>query len=58
MAYFVTQIRDKKFRKIAGPFATKEEAEGAVSSARERVCAVDPWSHFDSFGTAMESTQR
>ena len=52
MAYFVTQIRDGKYRKLAGPFDTKQEAEAQVDAQRRRVCAVDLWSDFDSFGVA------
>jgi hypothetical protein len=50
MAFYVTQVRDSKFRKVAGPFTTKGEAEAAVKPAKEQVILRDAWSHFDSFG--------
>lgn len=52
MAFYVTQIRDRKCRKVAGPFFTKEEAEAAVKPAREQVILRDAFSHFDAFGVS------
>ena len=52
MPYYVTQIRDGKFRRISQPFKDKEAAENAVDDCRKRVIENDAWSHFDSFGVA------
>lgn len=52
--FYVTQIRDKKYRKLAGPFATKEEAQLQVETARKKTCEVDLWSQFDSFGVMRD----
>lgn len=57
-AFYVTQVRDRKFRKVAGPFDTREEAEQAVQPARRKVCAADPWSDFDAFGVARLDQSR
>ncbi len=50
MPFYVTQIRDGKFRRISQPYKDKEQAEANVEQCRLRVCAVDCWSDFDAFG--------
>lgn len=53
MPFYVTQIRDNKFRRVSQPFIDKEAAEKQVEPARKYVCSVDPWSDFDAFGVTF-----
>lgn len=50
-SFYVTQVRDGRYRVLAGPFDTHAEALGEVDGLRAKVCAADPFSEFDSFGT-------
>lgn len=50
--FFVTIIRDKRVGWLAGPFDTHGEAESMVGRARAEAEKIDPFSHFDLFGTA------
>lgn len=56
--FYVTMIRDGKAAYLAGPFDNHEEAKGHVEPARNEAWDVDPWSEFDSFGTASVVADR
>lgn len=49
--FYVSQIRDRRMRTLAGPFSTHAEAIAAVPDWKARACAADAFSDFDSFGT-------
>lgn len=54
--FYVTMIREpgprQKVAKLAGPFDRHEDALAHVDRARDVAIEVDPYSHFDAFGTA------
>lgn len=51
--YYVTIARHGKgVSKLAGPFDTHDEAKAHVDRAIEEAVKIDPWAHFDGFGTA------
>lgn len=49
--YFVSLRRGERTALLAGPFATHAEALGLVDRATDEANRVDPWAHFDAFGT-------
>ena len=50
--YYVTMIRDRVgTARLAGPYATHDEALQLVDKVRNIAYNVDPRSHWDSFGT-------
>lgn len=52
--FYVSMIRDKKYRLMAGPFATHDEALKFVEPVRKEAERLDPRSHFDLFGTCSK----
>jgi|HubBroStandDraft_6_1064221.scaffolds.fasta_scaffold808273_3 hypothetical protein len=50
--YYVTMRRAQRTAWLAGPFQTHAEALALVDTTRREAAAVDPWTHFDAFGTA------
>lgn len=56
-AFYATMRREhsdpaKRTAWLAGPFSTHDEASGHVAKAREAAVAMDPWHHFNAFGTS------
>lgn len=49
--YYVSIVRDRRKGLLAGPFTTHTEALATVDRARSEALVVDPWTHFDLFGT-------
>lgn len=50
--YFVSIIRSPtQVGLLAGPFATHQEALDLVPAVRDEAVKVDPFTHFDRFGT-------
>lgn len=49
--YYVSLRRGKRTALLAGPFETLTEAMSKVERAIAVAAEVDPWSHFDLFGT-------
>lgn len=54
--YYVTMIRGKRTAWLAGPFRTHKEALAKVEAATTLAIKIDPWAHFDAFGTASLET--
>lgn len=52
-AYYVSVIDAGRFRLLAGPFPTHEEAEKHVEPARKIAYERDPWAWFYAYGTCM-----
>ena len=50
--YYVTCVDGSRVAQIAGPFQTKEQAEGMVDKANEVGCQVDPKAHFYAWGVS------
>lgn len=50
--YYVTVIRDHKIGWLFGPCADHGIALLMVEPIRKIACAVDPFCHFDAFGTS------
>jgi hypothetical protein len=55
IGFYVTVIRGQRVGWLAGPYATKEEAEGNVQAARNAAYEVDPATHWDAFGVTKLS---
>jgi hypothetical protein len=49
--YYVSLKRGVRTAFIAGPFATHTEALAMVNKAVALANELDPWSHFDAYGT-------
>lgn len=56
--FYVTMIRGTRVAYLAGPFKEHEAALKMVPAAREKACEVDPYAHFDAFGTASLAADR
>lgn len=50
--YYVTMLRGKRVAWLLGPYETHTEALSMVQAAKRKASELDPWSDFDSFGTA------
>lgn len=50
--FYVTMVRGDRVARLAGPFDTKEEADGMVARARDEANKADPRSAFDAFGVS------
>jgi len=57
--YYITMAREgqKEHAWLVGPFGTQEAAQTHVEEARRAASKVDPWSDFDSFGTASYESE-
>jgi hypothetical protein len=49
--YYVSMIRDKRYKLLAGPFATHLDALQMVDPAKREAARLDPFVDFDAFGT-------
>ncbi len=56
-AYYVAIRRGSAFCYAAGPFPDRTTADAWVDPVRDAAYAVDPWTGFDSFGTAHVTTR-
>lgn len=50
--YYVTLRRGKRTALLVGPFTTHTEALQWVDPAQRMASDLDPWAHFDLYGTA------
>lgn len=51
-SFYVTVRRAKRVGWLAGPFSSELEARAMVDDASRLAIELDPWAHFDAFGTA------
>ena len=56
--FYVSVINGNDYRLLAGPYATKEEAENTMPKAREIACKVDERAWFYAFGTCKAETNQ
>lgn len=49
--FYVSMRRGERTAYLAGPFTTHAEALALVPAAEREAIAIDPWAHFDAFGT-------
>lgn len=50
--YYVTLQRDGKTAWLLGPFKEHQRAGDAVAETTAKANELDPWSHFDLYGTS------
>lgn len=52
IGYYVTLQRGKRTAYLLGPFANHDDAKAAVGVAVAKANEIDPWTHFDAYGTS------
>ena len=52
IGYYVTLQRGNRTAWLLGPFANHDDAKAAVGAAVAKANELDPWTHFDAYGTS------
>lgn len=56
--FYVTIRRGKRTGYLVGPCSAEEQARGFLDQARDAAEDIDPFTHFDLFGTARVTASR
>lgn len=57
--FYVTMVRKGTgVAYLAGPFDTNDEAVGYIEQAKKTAMEIDPFAHFDAFGTAKRTAEK
>ena len=54
--FYVSIIRNGRVGLLSGPYEHHEDALARVDACRELAVSLDPWAHFDAFGTVRLRT--
>lgn len=56
--FYVTIRRGKRTGYLVGPCSTEPQARGFLDKARDAALDIDPFTHFDLFGTTRVTASR